>query len=79
MAGTLFIAVQSLHLSEELEPVVTPALQRLTGSRAAEVLPALRTIFFEELQQYESVQEVLKPFFAARQFSDNPVAVQRWH
>ena len=74
-----FTSVQSLHVSEELEPVVAPALQELTGRRAAEVLPALRTILLEGLQQHESVQEVLKPFIAARQLSDNPVAVQRWY
>jgi len=75
-----FIAVQSLHVSEELEPVVAPVLQELTGRRSADVLPALRTIVLEG--QYRSVREVIETFIAPggpRQLSDHPAVVQRWY
>jgi F-box-like len=70
-------SVQSLHVSEELQPLVAPALQDLTGRRAAEVLPALRTLFLEGLQ-HGSMSGSIEPFIAARKLSDHPVAVLRW-
>jgi len=71
-------SVQSLHVSEELQPLVAPALQGLTGRRAAEMLPALRTLFLEGLQ-HGSVSESIEPFIAARKLFDHPVTVLRWH
>lgn len=71
-------SVQSLHVSEELQPLVAPALQGLTGRRATEMLPALRTLFLEGLQ-HGSISESIEPFIAARKRFDRPVAVLRWH
>jgi hypothetical protein len=74
-----FTTVQSLHVSEELQPLVAPALQGLTGRRAMEMLPALHTLFLEGPQPCRSVSEAIEPFIGARKLSDRPVAVLRWH
>jgi hypothetical protein len=72
----LFIAVQSLHLSENLGPPVVAVLQDLTGERATEVLPALRSLSFDEFSLGQwLLPEGIKSFVAARQLSDHPVAV----
>ena len=73
-----FITVQSLCVSAQLAPLIVPALQDLTGARAIEVLPELRTLFLGSYQPYSSVQEAIEPFVAACQRTDHPVVVQRW-
>jgi hypothetical protein len=47
------------------------------------VLPALDHLYLEENylepdQPFESEQQAIKPFLAARQYSDHPVAVHLW-
>ena len=74
-----FTAVQSLHVSEELQPLIAPAFRGLTGRRAAEMLPALRTLFLEGFQPHDSVSDAIEPFTDSRKLSDRPVAVLRWH
>ena len=74
----LFMAVQSLYVTELLVPPVTAALKELAGERAMEVLPALRHIFLEGLQPAGFVQEAMKPFVADRQDFGHPVVIQRW-
>jgi hypothetical protein len=75
----LFIAVQSLHVSAELVAPVDATLQELTEGRTMEVLPALRSLFLEELEPSGPVPEGIKSFVAARQVSDHHVAVQSWN
>jgi hypothetical protein len=74
----LFIAVQSLRVSEKLVPPVAAALQDLTGERTMEVLPALHSVFLEGLEPSGPVPGGFKSFIAARQLYDHPVAVQSW-
>ncbi len=77
----LFIAVQSLYVSENLVPFVAGALlflQELTGRMPMEVLPALRILSLEGLQPSGPVQDGIGLFVAARQLSDFPVAIQGW-
>jgi len=74
----LFIAVQSLRVSEKLLPPVAAALQELTGERTMEVLPALHSLSLEKLGASGPVQEGIRSFVASRQQSDHPVAVQSW-
>src|SRR6267142_458459 len=74
----LFIAAQSLRLSEKLVPPVAAALQELTGERTMEVLPALHSLSLEGLEPSGPVPEGIKSFVASRQQSNYPVAVQRW-
>ena len=73
-----FIAVQSLHVSKKLGPLIAPALQALTGERVTEVLPRLLYIFYEGFRPSGPVHEATKPFVTARQQSSLPVAVLRW-
>ena len=74
-----FTAVRSLHVSEELQSIVAPAFHGLTGRRAAEMLPALHTLFLEGFQPHGSVSDTIEPFTDSRRLSDRPVAVLRWH
>jgi len=70
-----FTAVECLFVSQGLVPVVAHALRELAGERATEVLPVLRSLFFEGLDTCRSVQEVIEPFLATRRLSDRPVAL----
>ncbi|KAH9985806.1 hypothetical protein BJV74DRAFT_846353 [Russula compacta] len=72
-----FIAVQSLHVSMHIMPLIAPALQELTGARAIEVLPELRILSLEKCQPSRSVQEAIESFVAARQLSNHPVVIQQ--
>ena len=72
-----FMNLQNLYVSRKMWPLLAPTMQDLTGERAAEVLPQLRTLFLEELEEFEQVWESIEPFIAARRHSDQPVAVKQ--
>jgi hypothetical protein len=72
----LFIAVQSLYVSVKLLAPVAATLQELTEERTMEVLPALHSLFLEELEPSGPVPEGIKSFVAARQLSDHHVAIE---
>lgn len=73
-----FIAVQSLHVSKKLGPLIAPALQALTRESVTEVLPKLLYLFYEGFRPSGPVHEATRPFINARQQSSLPVAVLRW-
>ena len=73
-----FAAVKNLYLSEELAPLIGPALQELVEGRTTEVLPTLENIFLEEFESSGRVQEGIGQFVAARQVSSHPVTISRW-
>jgi hypothetical protein len=73
-----FGAVKNLYLSMEFASLIGPALQKLVGSRATEVLPALKNIFLAGLQPSGRVQEGIRQFVATRQVTGDPIAVSRW-
>lgn len=73
-----FVAVQSLYISNTLVPIIAAALQILTGERAAELLPRLRTLFLEDLEEAGSVMQNIVAFVTARQLSDHPVAIEQY-
>jgi len=75
----LFIAVQSLRVSEKLVPPIAAALQELTGERTMEVLPALHSLFLEGLKPSGPVPEGIQSFVAARQLSDHHIVIQSWN
>ena len=71
----LFPTVQELYIHDQLRPLVARALQGLTGERATEVLPTLRSIFFRGPSPPRRTREDIETFIAARQHSDHPVEV----
>ena len=73
-----FTYVKSLYLSRVSVPRVAPPLQELVGERVAGVLPALKTLFLEDLDLSETVQEAIGSFVSGRQFSCLPVAISPW-
>jgi hypothetical protein len=74
----LFIALQSLYISEKLVPTVAAALQELTGGRTMEVLPALHGLFLEGIQPCGHMEEGIKSFINSRELSGHPVTLQGW-
>jgi hypothetical protein len=75
----LFTAVKDLYISRELAPLIMRVLQELAGERAAEVLPALQTLYFlEETLSSGPVQEAIGQFAVARQLAGRPITVSRW-
>jgi len=74
-----FTTVNALYLSRDITSRIAPALQELVGERATEVLPALQSLFLEELRPSELVQEAIDKFVAARQHSNHPtIVVSHW-
>jgi len=75
-----FTAVYALHLGSVVLSSVLSALEGLNADSAAQMLPALRDLWFDSdsPEQPSSVQEALKLFLSARQHSDCTVTVRRW-
>jgi hypothetical protein len=73
-----FTAVRTLRIRYQLQSLILPALQELTGERATEVLPALDSLYLEGYPPSGSDQQAIESFVAARQHSDHPVAVHHW-
>ena len=70
-----FPAVQHLYIYGELGPLLAQALQELTGERATQVLPTLRSLFFKGPSPSRSTRENVQAFLASRQDSNHPVDV----
>jgi hypothetical protein len=75
-----FTSVKSLYLSRVIVPRLAPAFQELIGEGVAGVplLPALQTLFLEDLSLSGLAQEAIGSFVSGRQFSSHPVAVSPW-
>ena len=74
-----FTTVNALYLSRDITSRIAPALQELVGERVTEVLPALQSLFLEELRPSGLVQEAIDKFVAARQHSNRPtIVVSHW-
>jgi hypothetical protein len=73
-----FTTVKDLYLSKEFAPRVAPALRRLVGGRAREVLPRLRNIFVENLQSSGPGHKAIRKFVAARRRSYHTIAISDW-
>jgi len=73
-----FIAVERLHISERLGPLIVDALQELARERTITVLPVLQSLFFEGLlPSVPGIRDAIDPFIAARHISGLPLAI-RW-
>ena len=72
-----FTAVKYLYISSEFMRHATPALQELIGERVAEVLPALLTLFLEEIPS-GPFEEAMGQLFAARELVGRPIALIPW-
>ena len=73
-----FTALKGLYLSREIAPCIAPALQEHVTERETEVLPALQSLFLEELHPLGPVQEAIERFVDSRQLSSHPIAVSQW-
>jgi hypothetical protein len=70
--------VKNLYISKEFAPGIAAALQELVG--ISQVLLGLQNIFVEGLRVEPSkpFQENIGKFVAARQVSDQPIAISDW-
>jgi hypothetical protein len=73
-----FTTVKKLYICEKFAQDIASALQQLVGERATDLLPALESLFLEELQPSDPAQEAISQFVAARQVLGHPVAVSYW-
>ena len=73
-----FVSVKSLYISDRLGPILASVLDKVTGERVTEVLPALQNLFIEHLWLQKFVQNTITPFVSARQLYDHPIVVQCW-
>jgi hypothetical protein len=70
-----FPSVQSLQISDKLEPFIAVALQGLTAESAAEVFPSLHSLSVVGKKSDEAAQQGIQSFIIARQQSSHPVAL----
>ena len=73
-----FTSVKNLYVCRELAQSISLALQQLVGERVNEVLPALTTLFLQELQESGPEQKAIGEFIVARQLLGHPVTVSHW-
>ena len=73
-----FTSVKNLYVSWNFSHCIALVLQDLVGESASEVLPALESLYLEDLQPSGPVEEAIGPFVAARQLLGHPVAVSHW-
>jgi hypothetical protein len=73
-----FISVEDLYISSSSMPRIAPALQELVEEGVTGVLPALQTLFLEEMPLSGPFQEAIGKFVSARQLAGHPIAVSRW-
>ena len=70
--------VKNLYVSWNCSECIAFALRDLVGESATEVLPALESLYLEDLRPSGLVKEAIGPFVAARQLLGHPVAVSHW-
>jgi hypothetical protein len=73
-----FTAVRTLRISAELQSLIVPALQDLSGELTMGVLPALERVYLEGYKPSGAEQQDIEAFIAARQGSHHPVSVHCW-
>jgi hypothetical protein len=74
-----FTALKDLHVSREFLPRIAPAFKELAGEHVTEVLPALQSIFLEELHPPGPVREAIEKFVATRQLAGHPIELSHWN
>ena len=74
-----FTSVKNLYVSNNFAQCFAQTLQELAGERRTDVLPALESLFVEELQPSGPVQKSIGKFSAARQSLGQPVTVSQWN
>lgn len=71
--------MKNVYASKEFVLGLVPALQELVEEGVTDVMPALETLFWEELQPSGPVRDAIGRFVAARQLSGRPIAVSDWN
>ena len=72
-----FTGVKDFYICQEFAPRIAPALQELVRRSVTEVLPALRSLFFEEELPSGPVQKAIGEFVVARRAS-HPIELLLW-
>jgi F-box-like len=74
-----FSSVKHLYVNKDLAQRIAPALRELVGERVTDVLPALESLFLEELQALGPIWDAIEQFVAARQLLGHPIAISDWN
>ena len=70
-----FTGVRRLYIHSEFTPYIMFALQDVIEEGVTEVLPALRTLFWQEKPSQQDVWDAMKQFVAARRLAGFPITV----
>jgi hypothetical protein len=73
-----FTTLKNLYIIKEFTATIAPVLRELTGERVVNMLPALESLFLEEIQSSGPIQEAIGEFVAARQLAGRPITVSTW-
>ncbi|KAH9970668.1 hypothetical protein BJV74DRAFT_256993 [Russula compacta] len=73
-----FTSVRYLSLSEEIVPLVGPALQQLAEESVTDVLPVLQKLRLQGLEPSEPIPKDIGQFVAARRLLNHPITVESW-
>ena len=73
-----FTAVKNVYIPWIFSPDIASALHGLRGERVRDVLPALESLFLEDIWPSGPVEAAIGKFVASRQLLGHPVAVSRW-
>jgi hypothetical protein len=74
-----FTTLKNLYVIKEFAEAIAPALQELVEEeRVTDMLPALESLFLEEIRPSGPIQEAIGDFVAARQLAGHPITVSLW-
>jgi hypothetical protein len=76
---SLFIAMQSLYVSENMVHLVGAALQWPRYGWSTNVFPVLRSLYYQSSEGLQEGYKSIRIFVAAQLLlSDHPIALQEW-
>jgi hypothetical protein len=74
-----FTTLKNLYIIKEYTETIVPALRELVeGGRVTNMLPALESLFLEEIPSSGPIQEAIGEFVAERELAGRPITVSLW-
>jgi hypothetical protein len=73
-----FNSVKNLYVNKALAQRIAPTLQELVGENVTAALPALETLFLENLHELEPFRDIIEQSVAARRLLGHHIAVSDW-
>ena len=73
-----FNSLKNLYVNKALAQRIAPTLQELVGENVTAALPALETLFLENLHELEPFRDIIEQSVAARRLLGHHIAVSDW-